>query len=319
VSDAGNDAFYVYNATAADGRFAPAFSGYLDSASTSPSIALVGHTSAANDTGTTPLILITADRTSSATDPNNGTLSGITTRPLLQVVSNGVAGSGIQIQANGTLLVGKTTDSSDGKVQVAGGASFTGAITSTLATGTAPFTVASTTRVANLNVATAGTADTVSAIDGQTATVTKIPIAYSNNSDFTTTSTTFVDATGLSFPVLANKNYALSLHLLTNKNDANGLQIQITGPASPTKLFYRITSITTGLTASVTDNLTAFSTPSTTGNTFNGDGWICINPTPFAFFSNGANAGTVRLQLRAVTGGTAKIYAGSWIQVTQLN
>lgn len=56
------------------------------------------------------------------------------------------------ININGT--VGATTANTGAFTTV----SATGVITSTLATGTAPFTVASTTQVANLNVATAGTA-----------------------------------------------------------------------------------------------------------------------------------------------------------------
>lgn len=42
-----------------------------------------------------------------------------------------------------------------------GAFTLTGQLTSTVATGTAPFVIASTTRVANLNAATAGTADQV--------------------------------------------------------------------------------------------------------------------------------------------------------------
>jgi len=60
---------------------------------------------------------------------------------------------------------------SSGTLTVAGAESISGQITSTVATGTAPFVVASTTQVANLNVATAGTATnqsggTVSATTG---------------------------------------------------------------------------------------------------------------------------------------------------------
>jgi hypothetical protein len=61
------------------------------------------------------------------------------------------------ININGT--VGATTATTGAFTTV----SATGVITSTLATGTAPFTVASTTQVANLNAATAGTAAALSA------------------------------------------------------------------------------------------------------------------------------------------------------------
>lgn len=51
---------------------------------------------------------------------------------------------------NGGLLIGSTTDTGE-KLQITGTSKFTGQITSTLATGTAPFVVASTTLVTNLN------------------------------------------------------------------------------------------------------------------------------------------------------------------------
>lgn len=51
----------------------------------------------------------------------------------------------------GPVLIGSTTDDGVNKFQLTGSATCTGQITSTLATGTAPFVVASTTNVANLN------------------------------------------------------------------------------------------------------------------------------------------------------------------------
>jgi hypothetical protein len=52
---------------------------------------------------------------------------------------------------NGALLIGSATDNGVDKLQVTGTTTHTGQIKSTLATGTAPFVVASTTNVANLN------------------------------------------------------------------------------------------------------------------------------------------------------------------------
>ena len=144
----------------------------------------------------------------------------------------------------------------------------------------------------------------------------RIPLTYSNASDFTTASTTFVDVTNLSFLVLANKNYQVFWNLITNKNDANGLQLQVAGPASPTKVLIRQLGTTSSITSVSTDVILSFSSASSVLNTYNGDGFSFVD---CGIISNGANNGTVRLQLKAVTGGTAKIYAGSWIQVTQLN
>ncbi len=162
------------------------------------------------------------------------------------------------------------------------------------------------------------TAGAVSAIDGQTATVTRIPVTYTNTTDFTTTSTSFVNVTGLSFPVLANNKYQIIFGLLSNKTDISGLQIQFTGPASPLKFFNRFFGSTTSMSVNASPDIhTAFSVSSTTFNTVNGDGYI--QSENMAILSNGANAGTVQIQLKCITGGTAKIYAGSWIQVTQLD
>ena len=172
---------------------------------------------------------------------------------------------------------------------------------------------AGTTGAELFGAATAAAARTTLGFDGM---VPKIPIVFSNSSDFSTASTSFVNATGLSFSVLANKKYAISVFLLTNKTDANGLAVQFTGPASPTKLFFRVFSSTVSVSGgSVADYITSFSSPTSAINTVNGDGFSSINQ---ALFSNGANAGTVQLQIRAVTGGTAKIYAGSYITVTEL-
>ena len=151
---------------------------------------------------------------------------------------------------------------------------------------------------------------------GFDAAVPKIPILFSNSSDFTTPSTSFVSVTGLSFPVAANKNYQVSFHLNTNKNDANGIQYQITGPASPTRVFGRVILFTSSTSTSAADIPTAFNAASTTFNTFSGDSLAFSSPA--IIISNGANAGTVQIQIRAVTGGTAKIYAGSWLQITEL-
>lgn len=52
---------------------------------------------------------------------------------------------------NGALLIGSSTDDGVNKLQVTGSSTHTGQIKSTLSTGTAPFVVASTTLVANLN------------------------------------------------------------------------------------------------------------------------------------------------------------------------
>ena len=163
-----------------------------------------------------------------------------------------------------------------------------------------------------LTAATPAAARTTLGFDGM---VPKIPFTVGLESDFTTTSTSFVNVTGVSFLVEANKRYAVSYYILTNKNDTSGLAIQFTGPTSPTKVSFRQFVATSSFSVNVLNHLTAFSTPSTTMNTFVGDAFAS---SASGIIDNGANAGMVQLQLRAVTGGTAKIYAGSYIQITEL-
>ena len=92
------------------------------------------------------------------------------------------------ININGT--VGATTATTGAFTTI----SASGVITSTIATGTAPFTVASTTQVANLNAATAGTATN--------ATNTAITAVTSGATNYLT----FVTATSGNLPQLVNSS-----------------------------------------------------------------------------------------------------------------
>lgn len=114
ISDAGNDAFHIYNATTADGSFAAGFSGSRFSSNLF-AMGFIAQTDAANDTGNEPMMIFEARRTSSLTDPNNGTLSAITTRPLFrwQTWTN----NWMQMFANGNLALNSITDSG-AKLQV---------------------------------------------------------------------------------------------------------------------------------------------------------------------------------------------------------
>lgn len=105
VSDAGNDAFHIYNATINDGGFAPGFSGSRFT-SNSFALAFIAQTDSVNDTGTTPMMLFETRRTSSQADPNNGTLSGITTRPAFAWQTFGT--EFMRMSAAGNLGIGST-------------------------------------------------------------------------------------------------------------------------------------------------------------------------------------------------------------------
>jgi len=140
VSDAGDDAFHVFNGTSLDGRFTPGFSGSAFSASAQRALQFVAQTNSANDTGTTPLMSFESRRTTSTTDPNNGTLSDIVTRPLFEWRK--ATGSLATMAPSGALSLLATTASTStttGALIVSGGVGIAGNINaggSIAATGT---------------------------------------------------------------------------------------------------------------------------------------------------------------------------------------
>jgi hypothetical protein len=85
ISDAGNDAFFIFNATTTNGRFFPAFGGYLGSVNSSYSLGFQGFVPASNDasdSATSGIIDYTVMRTSSASDPPSGVRTVIQNRKL---------------------------------------------------------------------------------------------------------------------------------------------------------------------------------------------------------------------------------------------
>jgi hypothetical protein len=115
ISDSGSDAFDIFNATNVNGSFAPGFSGSRFSSNLF-ALAFVAQTNSTNDTGTNPLMLFEARRTSSTTDPNNGTISAISTRPLFAWQNSGT--ERMRMLANGNLGLGTTSPSQ--RLHVAG-------------------------------------------------------------------------------------------------------------------------------------------------------------------------------------------------------
>jgi len=115
---------------------------------------------------------------------------------------------------------------------------------------------------------------------------------------------------GLSFPVAASQTYHANCYI-TWQGSANttGPKYQFTGPGSPTAVvlgvFSNITSST--YTAGV---VTAFATPfanaGTVTATTNFTDWVALTVV------NGANAGTVVLQMAANGAGTLTVQPGSY-------
>lgn len=138
VSDSSDDAFHIYNTTSADNSFSPGFS--MSRFTTSGSCGgFVGNTNAANDTGSSPMIGFQVRRTSSTTDPNNGTFSDITTRPLFAWFNNST--TTMTVNASGGLSIGTTTDAGVGNLLTSGRVAATaGFLYGTFTVGTFPST-----------------------------------------------------------------------------------------------------------------------------------------------------------------------------------
>ena len=105
-------------------------------------------------------------------------------------LSNGTTGTGAIVLASSPALTTPNIGAATGT-----SLSVTGQLTSTVATGTAPLVVSSTTRVANLNAATAGNADTVTTNANLTGPITSVGNVTSIASQ-TGTGTKFVVNTG---------------------------------------------------------------------------------------------------------------------------
>lgn len=89
ISDAGNDQFGIANSTSIGSRYNPVFYGYLSNTQDASAMSMRALLSPANDTGTVAAISISASITSSDGDPNNGTFTALTTKPVLTIGSGG--------------------------------------------------------------------------------------------------------------------------------------------------------------------------------------------------------------------------------------
>lgn len=129
-------------------------------------------------------------------------------------------------------------------------------------------------------------------------------------STYTNATTTASNITGLSFAVLANRNYTMRCDLYYQGSAGTaGLDITITGPASPTSIFYSYQETPTATTTQGSV-ASAFATK-LVGNaavtaTTNLPAQITLG------LRNGANAGTVQVQGSATGAGTVTVQAGSF-------
>jgi len=126
--------------------------------------------------------------------------------------------------------------------------------------------------------------------------------------DTANSTTTLADATGLSFPVEANKDYLIEGFILWDTSATSvGIMLSATAPASPTYLAgHYITDAANGTPDSSSFNannvvVTTSASPFTSGNIAR---LGCI-------LRNGSNAGTFQIRFAAETTGTVTIKAGS--------
>jgi len=137
-----------------------------------------------------------------------------------------------------------------------------------------------------------------------------VPQSFVLTSQYTNSTTTFTTVSPFSFPVSANKNYNYSCHLFYQAAATGGLNIQFTGPASPTAVVYGLNdpSAATTFNGSVA---TAYST--SLGQVV---GTAATNFDAIVSFGlvNGTNAGTVALQAKSSAAVQLQIQPGSYCQ-----
>lgn len=131
-------------------------------------------------------------------------------------------------------------------------------------------------------------------------------------STYTNATTTFSNL--LAFTAAANTSYSMACHLVYSGSAAtSGPKVQITGPASPTNVFYSFQAATNQTVFSGAA-ATAFSSSLNIGATV-----AVATPLPYMLtmgLINGANAGTVQVQAAAQGAGILTISPGSFCMVT---
>lgn len=141
-------------------------------------------------------------------------------------------------------------------------------------------------------------------------TFAKMPQTAVLSSAYTNATTSATNVTGLSFALEVTTTYTLSCHLIYQAAATGGLNINFTGPGSPTKVTYGLNYFTTA---------TAANSSATTGSTFAtvvGGTVIGTAATDFTAdlngaIINGANSGTLQLQAKSNAAVTLTIEAGS--------
>jgi len=134
--------------------------------------------------------------------------------------------------------------------------------------------------------------------------------------NYVNATTSFTNVSGWSFPVLSNTNYGMTCQFTYSETiGATRLEMQITGPASPTAVeinFSEFGASYSGPTYQL-NNAAAFSTPVQTGQgcAIGSSFGPCAGTLTMTLI-NGANSGTIQVQAAATSAGTnaVTIYPG---------
>lgn len=127
--------------------------------------------------------------------------------------------------------------------------------------------------------------------------------------DFSITSATLVDVTGLSFAIVANEVWQFDMYLMLSQGNAAGIKVGINGPSGAT-LLASTNGETSGLTAESWDVLNALNTAGAVAYDT-----AASTTAPLQIHGvmvNGTNAGTVQLQAQRAAG-TAKVLTNSYV------
>jgi hypothetical protein len=132
-------------------------------------------------------------------------------------------------------------------------------------------------------------------------------------SAYANATTTASNVTGLSFSAAANTNYSWTCDLYFQGSAGTaGLDITVTGPASPTSVFYSydegsgVTSANSGVASAFATKIAGSASVAATKN---------LHARVTLGLINGANAGTVQLQGSATGAGTVTIQPGSFCRL----
>jgi hypothetical protein len=163
-------------------------------------------------------------------------------------------------------------------------------------------------RIAYTDIATLGASTTTSVGGGVVLTGTTMQVGPS---DFTTTSGTLVDITGLSFAAVASKLYALDLVLKCNSDNVSGVAVGINFSAA-------LATLTWAGVASAGSTTT--STVGTTTLNAHGGSFAAVANVPGVlgakgFITTGVNPGNITIKILKQSSGTATVYAGSYLTV----